>query len=105
VNLNVATKDGKGKNLTCGERSEGEPRVLKHAVSGYAGESGKAPGRLRIDLVEALLCNVARVGKTMPFRKTDCRKNIIWRRENRFLLLSAKAMSWPAKQSCSLLAE
>jgi hypothetical protein len=43
----------------------------KHAVKEYAGESGKAPGRLRIDLVEAVLCNVARDGETMPFLKID----------------------------------
>jgi hypothetical protein len=43
----------------------------KHAGRGYAGESGKAPGRLRIDLVEAVLCNVERVGETIPFLKID----------------------------------
>ena len=70
--MNVETKDGEGTNLTCGERSKGDCWVERNAVEGYAGESGKAPGRLRIDLVEADLCNVARVGETMPFLKIDC---------------------------------
>jgi hypothetical protein len=42
----------------------------KHAEKGYAGESGRAPGRLRIDL-EAVLCNVPRDGETMLFLKID----------------------------------
>lgn len=54
------TNEGEGGNLTCGER--------RWAEYGYAGESGKAPGRLRIDL-EAVLCNVPRLGETMPFLK------------------------------------
>ena len=43
----------------------------KDAVKEDAGESGKLPGRLRIDLVEAVLCNVARAGETMPFLKIE----------------------------------
>jgi hypothetical protein len=31
-----------------------------------AGESGMVPGRLRMDLAEAVLCNVERVGETRP---------------------------------------
>lgn len=66
--MNVDTKDGEGTNFTCGDRSEGECWKEKHAVKEYEGDSGKAPGRLRIDLVEAVL-NDARVGETMPFLK------------------------------------
>jgi hypothetical protein len=41
----------------------------RHAVKG---NSGKAPGRLRIDLVEVVvLCNVARVGERIPLLKID----------------------------------
>lgn len=69
--MNVATKDGEGKNLTWGESKEGECWKEKLAVKGCAGERGKAPGRLRMDLVEAVLCNVAKVGETMPFLKID----------------------------------
>jgi len=43
----------------------------KFAVHVYAGESGKGPGRLRIDLAEVVLCNAVRVGETMPFLKID----------------------------------
>jgi len=71
--VNVDTKDGEGRNLTCGDRSklDGECWKEKLADKGYAGESSKAPGRLRIDLVEPALCNVAKVGETMPFLKID----------------------------------
>lgn len=70
--MKVATKDGEGRNLTCGDRTKGECWKEKHAVKGYAGESGKEPGRLRIDLVvEADLCNVPRVGETMLLLKID----------------------------------
>jgi len=68
--VKVATNEGEGGNLTCGESSWGECWMEKHAENGYAGESGKAPGRLRIDL-EAALCNVPRVGETIPFIKID----------------------------------
>jgi len=67
----VETKDGEGRNLTCGDSSEGECWREKHAEMGYAGESGRAPGRFRMDLVEAVLCKVARDGETMPFLKID----------------------------------
>jgi hypothetical protein len=43
----------------------------KLAVAGYAGESGKLPGRLRIDLAEAVFCSAARVGEAMLFLKID----------------------------------
>jgi len=66
--VKVDTKDGEGRNLTCGDPSEGECWLERHAVKG---ESGKAPGRLRIDLVEVVLCNVARVGESMPLLKID----------------------------------
>jgi len=65
----VDTKDGEGRNLTCGDPpSEGECWLGRHAVKG---ESGKAPGRLRIDLVDVVLCSVARVGESMPLLKID----------------------------------
>jgi hypothetical protein len=69
--VNVATKEGEGTNFTCGDRKEGECWKEKLAVMGCAGDSSKAPGRLRIDLVEAALCNDASVGETMPLLKID----------------------------------
>jgi len=66
--VKVATKDGDGWNLTCGDRSKGECWMEKHALKG---ESDKEPGRLRIDLEEAVFWSVARVGETMPLLKID----------------------------------
>jgi hypothetical protein len=67
--VNVETKDGEGRNLTCGDPpSKGESWLERDGVKG---ESGKAPGRLRIDLVEAVLCSVARDGESIPLLKID----------------------------------
>ena len=65
------TKEGEGRNLTCGDRNAGDCKMEKLAVAGYAGESGKLPGRLRIDLAEAVFCSAARVGEAMLFLKID----------------------------------
>jgi len=65
----VDTIFGEGRKLTCGDRtgvcSKEKP------VKGDEGESNNESGRLRIDLVEAVLWNAARVGETMPFLKID----------------------------------